>query len=244
MSASPGHPQPGAPTRAAGRASLSRVRAGCVLLLIAAAVIIAGLIGLDRYVYNLTLEYTNTPNPLDVDFWVRSRGFWEVVRLFGSVVGGAAAFFIVAVIHPRGWPLAVRNAIPVGIADLTTLLLQFAFGRVRPNRSDDPLDFRSIAGLWDRQLSYAVGCFPSGEATAAFALAVVLAGIYPRWAALFYAIATLNALARVVQGAHYLSDVAAGTAVGVLVASLAYLSLERRADAIDHWLLHRVGHAA
>jgi undecaprenyl-diphosphatase len=65
---------------------------------------------------------------------------------------------------------------------------------------------------------YAVASFPSGHATTAFAAAVLLSLRYPRGAAVFFGLAVLVGLSRVVLGSHFPSDVVAGAALGSLVA--------------------------
>jgi undecaprenyl-diphosphatase len=60
--------------------------------------------------------------------------------------------------------------------------------------------------------------FPSGHAARAFMLAVVGTALGPWWlAVLLWVWAPLVSLARVSMGVHYLSDVIAGTALGIMV---------------------------
>ncbi len=60
--------------------------------------------------------------------------------------------------------------------------------------------------------------FPSGHAARATLLAVVAWGVCPPWAAVALTVwAPLVSLARVAMGVHYLSDVLAGTLVGLLM---------------------------
>jgi len=61
-------------------------------------------------------------------------------------------------------------------------------------------------------------CFPSGEAATAFALAWIVAQFLPRWRAALLVIAALTASARLINGAHYPSDIAAGAVLGPLAA--------------------------
>jgi undecaprenyl-diphosphatase len=61
--------------------------------------------------------------------------------------------------------------------------------------------------------------FPSGHAARAFLIAVVASALGPAWlAVLLWVWAPLVSLARVAMGVHYLSDVVAGAAVGMVVA--------------------------
>lgn len=62
--------------------------------------------------------------------------------------------------------------------------------------------------------------FPSGHATAAFAIATMQASFHPRQAILWYAGATAIAASRVKLRRHYTHDVIAGAAVGILTARL------------------------
>jgi len=61
--------------------------------------------------------------------------------------------------------------------------------------------------------------FPSGHAARAFLIALVATALGPVWTGILLWIwAPLVALARVAMGVHYISDIVAGTIVGILVA--------------------------
>ena len=61
--------------------------------------------------------------------------------------------------------------------------------------------------------------FPSGHAARSFLIAVIASALAPAWlATLLWIWAPLVSLARVAMGVHYLSDVAAGAVLGVIVA--------------------------
>ncbi|MBV9121085.1 MAG: phosphatase PAP2 family protein [Chloroflexi bacterium] len=62
--------------------------------------------------------------------------------------------------------------------------------------------------------------FPSDHAAAGFAIAVVLAGSYPKSGAVALIYAALMSYARVYVGEHYPGDVLAGAAIGVACAAL------------------------
>jgi membrane-associated phospholipid phosphatase len=62
------------------------------------------------------------------------------------------------------------------------------------------------------------GSFPSGHTARAFMLAVIMLGLGPFWLGLILLIwAPLVGLARVAMGVHYLSDVLAGSLLGILI---------------------------
>lgn len=61
--------------------------------------------------------------------------------------------------------------------------------------------------------------FPSGHAARSFLIAVVASALAPAWLAILLWIwAPLVSIARVAMGLHYVSDVVAGAALGILVA--------------------------
>lgn len=62
---------------------------------------------------------------------------------------------------------------------------------------------------------------PSGHAAFAFVLAVLLANRYPKYKWVFYSLATLVAVSRIVENMHWPADVIAGAIIGSLSASLA-----------------------
>jgi undecaprenyl-diphosphatase len=106
----------------------------------------------------------------------------------------------------------------LGIAGLAALVMltKFTVRRRRPEgewgtiyRSADPHSF------------------PSGHAARSFLIAVIATALAPTWlAAILWVWAPLVALARVVMGLHYVSDVAAGIVIGV-IAGFIWLAVEQ-----------------
>lgn len=92
-----------------------------------------------------------------------------------------------------------------------TKSLKFAFGRARPNQTDDPLSFHPF------QSGYSA--LPSGHATQAFAVASVISAHSDKFwvSASAYTLASLVAFARVYHNAHWTSDVVAGALIGTAV---------------------------
>lgn len=100
----------------------------------------------------------------------------------------------------------------VGLPSLVANLLKRLIGRARPElfNSMGTLSFHPIAN------SYADQGFPSGHTTTAFAAAMVLGFLAPRWFGAGLIFAAAVGLSRVVVGAHYPTDVVAGMVLGTL----------------------------
>lgn len=58
--------------------------------------------------------------------------------------------------------------------------------------------------------------FPSGHAQVAFTVATALTILFPRWGAPLFVSAAVISSSRIILASHYLSDVIAGAAVGIL----------------------------
>jgi len=103
----------------------------------------------------------------------------------------------------------------VATAGLVNDALKLIFARARPRlwlHGD-------ISGFFFDRMGSDYQSFPSGHTATSVAAAMVLAQLFPRWRAAFAAFALLIAVSRVVLGAHYLSDVVAGAAVGAVSAA-------------------------
>ncbi|HEX2215936.1 MAG TPA: phosphatase PAP2 family protein [Xanthobacteraceae bacterium] len=108
--------------------------------------------------------------------------------------------------------LAVRLGfvfLAVGIPGLFVTIIKRLIGRARPLRVEGS-DLHFAPFSW----SVDFASLPSGHSTTAFATAVALGALLPRGRWLFFFLAALIALSRVVVGAHYPSDVIAGAVVG------------------------------
>ena len=108
-----------------------------------------------------------------------------------------------------------------GLICLLGNLLKWTLGRTRPFKLEwhsgkaVPFELQPFRGGWEGLIWQKNLAFPSGHTMVAFATAAGLAILWPRWRWLFYIAATLVAAERVMENAHWLSDVvgAAGLAI-------------------------------
>lgn len=119
----------------------------------------------------------------------------------------AAGLVVVALLGDSFWrPWALLLLVSILILAASVLVIKFLIRRRRPE------------GEWGRfYRSTDPHSFPSGHAARAILIAVLASGLGPPWlAVVLWVWAPLVALARVVMGLHYLSDVLAGALLGVL----------------------------
>jgi len=96
-------------------------------------------------------------------------------------------------------------------------LMKWMIGRRRPVIELAPFTFHPfINGIGGLIHSVSGLAFPSGDATMAFAGATCMAAAVPKWWGPFFAWAVIVAVERVLENAHYVSDVTAGAGLGVL----------------------------
>jgi len=138
----------------------------------------------------------------------------EILKLPGEywfilVLAGAVAWM-----HPLKWQAGAFLAL-CGAVSGANALIKWSVGRTRPFKGIDPLDldfFRwGVSGLFHQTNL----CFPSGHATLAFAAAEALRMLFPKYRAIFYVTASITAVERVLEAAHYLSDAVGGAALGI-----------------------------
>jgi membrane-associated phospholipid phosphatase len=117
--------------------------------------------------------------------------------------------------------------VSVGGAGLIANLAKNIIGRARPKLFDTlgPFDFQLFAFNSDH------ASFPSGHATNIFALATVLAMLWPRGRVLLYTFAVWIAASRVLISQHYFTDVVGGAILGT-----AFPYLVRARFAARRWL--------
>ncbi len=145
------------------------------------------------------IRLTEKPGPLRgaAVFFAHSGDSW---------FWGAALVLVWLVSSPfwKQWAIVVLAGISVLAA--VVMALKFLIRRRRPEG-----DWGGIYRNTDPH------SFPSGHAARAFLIAILATGLGPAWAALaLWLWAPLVSLARVAMGVHYISDIAAGSVVGIL----------------------------
>lgn len=106
----------------------------------------------------------------------------------------------------------------VAISGLSADLIKYIAGRTRPT-----LYFSEhLYGFYFFRMEHAWTSFPSGHSATAFSVAMFLATRYPRWRLAFLFAATLIAVSRVFLTQHYISDVIAGSFIGILSTAFLY----------------------
>jgi membrane-associated phospholipid phosphatase len=124
---------------------------------------------------------------------------------------------ILAIFHRRHLQAALALLLSAIVVGTLYQVLKWSAGRHRPVKGIDPSAFhpfpRGMVGLWREQAL----SFPSGHASLSFASAMCLTMLLPRLGWLFFVIAGATAVERVIENAHYVSDVVAGAGLGILV---------------------------
>ncbi|MCS6953407.1 MAG: phosphatase PAP2 family protein [Bryobacterales bacterium] len=141
---------------------------------------------------------------------------WFQVWMLGATRGGDGWLWVVAGAlvllfgGPERFLVAEVAGLAAGAGVVLFLILKRLTGRRRPC---------AIAPhVWCTLLPPDQFSFPSGHSITAFAVAVSLAVAYPAAAPLLLFCAASVAASRIVLGMHFLSDVLAGSILGVLLA--------------------------
>ena len=187
------------------------------------AVVLAALCSVALFAFTFLdpwlLAYFRGADPALVGFWRTTNGLGNSGWMIAACL--AAAFFADRAARRTGCDrlrpaaLALRRRALFAfacVAGLGTLaaLMKLAIGRARPKLAETlgAYHFEPLA------FDFKLNSLPSGHATTLFALATALALIAPRWRPLYYAVALWGAVGRVASGAHYLSDIILGAALG------------------------------
>jgi membrane-associated phospholipid phosphatase len=109
---------------------------------------------------------------------------------------------------------ALAFLICLAIGTIITHIFKIFLGRRRPR---DELE-HNFYGFMPFRFDLQYDSFPSGHALTIVCVAVILSGLFPVLAPLWFAIALYLALTRAFVSAHFLSDVSFGIGLGLLTA--------------------------
>jgi undecaprenyl-diphosphatase len=151
--------------------------------------------------------------------------FFTAITALGSVV--VVGVLIAGLWIYRQRETAVLSALGVGIAGITTKSLKILIGRGRPEDVQNLMMYGAD--------SYA---FPSGHTTLAFAMAIALAHTRDRAVERYYlyTLAVLVGISRIYLGAHYVSDVIAGAAIGIVASLVVVRNSDRIVAPVEDYL--------
>lgn len=140
--------------------------------------------------------------------------WWRWARIVAHLGDGPYVFTGLGLIYLLGWPWPnplVRQAalvvmVVVFLAMATVTAIKFLIRRPRPQPPGEFVTFQ-----------YDKYSFPSGHSARMMALSVGIFFFYPIVGWILLILATSVAVARVVVGIHYVSDIMIGIGVGALV---------------------------
>lgn len=167
----------------------------------------------------------------------------------GTLIGGVALYGVGRIGHfERVADLGLHGTEAIVVSAGITYVIKGLAGRQRPSHAgvNDPDDFSFGGGFTTGGAS----SFPSGHATAAFALATIVTLETHRWwprstwyiAPVMFGGASLVGVARLYTNAHWASDVVMGAGIGTLTGLkvFRYNHVTSRNNRANRWLLTAV----
>ena len=152
----------------------------------------------------------------------RAYELFEKITLFGDslyyLTGGLLLFVVLRKKTSSTAYLGLFLFSSVAASGLTADLIKYIAGRARPK-----LYFSDhIFGFDFFHWQYAWTSFPSGHSATAFSVATLISMLYPRWRFAAFFAAVLIAFIRISLSQHYISDVIAGSFLGIVSTILLY----------------------
>ncbi len=194
-------------------------RSSFAIISIGWIVLFVGALCFDRAV----AQWVAAHHPIDKHNWLV-----VILKLPGVYWTTLAIAGLLAAFHPQRLRAAVLPLASGAMGGLAYLIIKWVAGRRRPIILIAPFHFEPFIGGWKGLFSQPALCFPSGHACLSFATALSLTILMPRWRGVWFLIAFAVAIERVLENAHYVSDVVAGAGLGTLCVLLTYDLLERR----------------
>ncbi len=150
---------------------------------------------------------------------------------FGYLIGGLLLFAIFCKWNYYWASSGLFLFSTVAVSGLSADLVKYVAGRARPK-----LYFQEhLYGFNSFHWEHAWTSFPSGHSATALSVATLLAILYPRWRVVALFCGFLIAFSRIVLTEHYISDVIAGSFLGIVSTVLLYnLYFKAKFEATDH----------
>ena len=156
-----------------------------------------------------------------VQFWRDVSGLGKAYTYLAVLValylGGRAMFLWTAPLGIARWYAHLARIGLFGLAGYAlsgavVQSLKNILGRYRPKH----LIQDGVYGFSPFNEEWSFNSFPSGHSQSAFTIACVLSLVFPRAAWFFLTLAAMVALSRVLNGAHFPSDIIFGSYVGIV----------------------------
>lgn len=155
------------------------------------------------------------------------RKFIVLTEIFAHSMGCTLILGTLFWIDDRNRPKLLHASGFVLLCGLLSNALKYIIPRKRPYVYDGT-DCGGLTSSWDTWgvpfteswFNETIRSFPSGHTATAVAMAIALSYVYPKGKALFFFMAFLASLQRIIAGAHYTSDVLASICLTVVLAFL------------------------
>jgi membrane-associated phospholipid phosphatase len=162
-----------------------------------------------------------------------------------SIKGMGTYWFTIAIAFAVAWRFRWQWRPPLfilltGLVCLLGNIIKWISGRTRPfkleptTREAFPFTLQPFRNGLEGLFSQKNLAFPSGHTMVAFSTAAALAILWPRWRLLFYAAAALVAAERVLENAHWLSDVVGAAGLAICGVHLMWMMTSRHLRPINH----------
>lgn len=161
----------------------------------------------------------------------QDQKIFKFITQFGdstfSLIGFAVAFFLFRYVrkNPKGENISLFFFGSVAVSGIAADIVKVIAGRYRPSE----LFEHGLYGFDFFHIERAMTSFPSGHTATAFALAMAVAYLWPRWRVVTWAFAILIGISRLAIGAHYPSDIMGGAVLGI-VSTLALIGYWNKAE--------------
>jgi len=157
--------------------------------------------------------------------WVHAAGFSPSFKHALGVIRMPGNYFFtiaLAIVLYRWGHWSATNVATLllssAVAGGVTTIVKFCCGRMRPFRGTGPYDWKPFTLFVGPDRLFLSPSFPSSDTALAFATAAIVSIAKPQWRWAGYLWALSVGVARVLQNAHYPSDVAIGAMVGLAAA--------------------------